>query len=143
MIALLDFLNMFSGTHLILDKTHLIKISATGIGEIILRNVEALILNEIQGTKVISQLRCRELFPRINIEWSEWIIYSAISKWSDKLEVGLTTRVFKDAVALVAPIGLLDLNQFSDVLATTKYQLDNLDNIDELIEDVIEDEIEV
>ena len=143
MIALLDFLNMFSGTHLILDKTPLIKISATGIGEIILRNVEALILNEIQGTKVISQLRCRELFPRINIEWSEWIIYSAISKWSDKLEVGLTTRVFKDAVALVAPIGLLDLNQFSDVLATTKYQLDNLDNIDELIEDVIEDEIEV
>lgn len=143
MIALLDFLNMFSETHLILDKTHLIKISATGIDEMILRNVEALILNEIQGTKVISQLRCRELFPRVNIEWSEWIIYSAISKWSDLLEVGLTTRVFKDAVALVAPAGLLNPDEFSNVLATTKYQADNLDNIDDLIADIIEGEIEV
>lgn len=143
MIALLDFLNLFSGTHLILDKTHLIKISATGIDEMVLKNVEALILNEIQGTTVISQLRCQELFPQVNIEWSEWIIYSAISKWSDLLEVGLTTRTFKDAVALVAPIGLLNPDEFSDVLATTKYQADNLDNIDDLIADIIEGEIEV
>lgn len=143
MVGLLDFLHMFSGTHLILDKTRLIKISATGIDEVIFRNVEALILNEIQGTKVISQLRCQELFPRVNIEWSEWIIYSSINRWGDKLEVGLTTRVFKDAVALVAPVGLLNPDEFSDVLATTKYQADNLDNIDDLIADIIENEIEV
>lgn len=141
--GLLDFLKMFSETHLILDKTRLIKISATGIDEIAFRKVEALIFNEIEGTKVISQLRCWELFPQMNVEWSEWIIYSAISKWSDMLEVGLTTRVFKDAVALVAPVGLLNPDEFSDVLATTKYQADNLDNIDELIADIIEDEIEV
>lgn len=143
MIALLDFLNVFSGTHLILDKTHLIKISATGVDEIVFKNVEELILNEIQGTKVISQLRCRELFPQVNVEWSEWFIYSAISKWSNLLEVGLTTRVFKDAVALVAPVGLLNPDEFLDVLATTKYQADNLDNIDDLIADIIEEEIEV
>lgn len=143
MIALLDFLNMFSENHLILDKTHLIKISATRIDEIVFRKVEALILNEIRETTVISQLKCRILFPQVNIDWSEWIIYSAIRKWSDRLEVGVTTRVFKDAVALVAPVGLLNPDEFSSVLATTKYQADNLDNIDDLISDMIEDEIGV
>lgn len=143
MIGLLDFLNMFAETHFILDKEHLIKISATGIDETIARRIESLILNEISGTKVISQLRCREQFPEINVRWEEWLIFSVIDKWSESLEVGLTTRAFKDAVALVAPTGRMNPDEFSDVLATTKYQADNLDNIDDLIADIIEEEIEV
>lgn len=59
------------------------------------------------------------------------------------MEVGLTTRTFKDAVALVAPAGKMNPDEFSDVLATTKYKADDLDNIDDLIADIIEEEIEV
>lgn len=143
MIGLLDFLNMFAETHFILDKEHLIKISATGIDETIARRIESLILNEISETKVISQLRCREQFPEIKVRWEEWLIFSVIDKWSESLEVGLTTRAFKDAVALVAPTGRMSSDEFSDVLATTKYQADDLDNIDDLIADIIEEEIEV
>ncbi len=143
MIGMLDFLNMFSDTHFILDKEHLVKISATGIDGIVARSIESLILNEITGTTVISQLKCREQFPEVQIGWEEWLIFSVISKWSDSLEVGLTTRTFKDAVALVAPAGKMNPDEFSDVLATTKYKADNLDNIDDLIADIIEEEIEV
>lgn len=143
MIGMLDFLNMFSDTHFILDKEHLVKISATGIDEIVARSIESFILNEITGTKVISQLKCREQFPEVQIGWGEWLIFSVISKWSDSLEVGLTTRTFKDAVALIAPVGKMNLDEFSDVLATTKYKADDLDNIDDLIADIIEEEIEV
>lgn len=143
MIGLLDFLNMFSDTHFILDKERLIKISATGIDETIAGRIESLILNEISGTKVISQLRCREQFPEVQVGWEEWLIFSMIDKWSESLEVGLTTRVFKDAVALVAPAGRMNPDEFSDVLATTKYRADDLDNIDDLIADIIEEEIEV
>lgn len=143
MIGMLDFLSMFTETHFILDKEHLIKISATGIDETVAQNLESLILNEITSTKVISQLRCREFFPKVNVDWGEWIIFSVISKWSNFLEVGITTRAFKDAVALVAPVGKLNSDDFSDVLATTKYKADNLDNIDNLIADIIEEEIEV
>ena len=143
MIGLLDFLNMFSDTHFILDKEHLIKISVTGIDETIARRIESLILNEISGTKVISQLRCQKQFPEVQVGWEEWLIFSVIGKWSESLEVGLTTRAFKDAVALVAPVGKMNPDEFSDVLATTKYKADNLDNIDDLIADFIEEEIEV
>lgn len=143
MTGMLDFLNMFSDTHFILDKEHLVKISATGIDEIVARSIESLILNEITGTRVISQLKCREKFPEVQVGWEEWLIFSVISKWSDSLEVGLTTRTFKDAVALVAPAGKMNPDEFSDVLATMKYKADNLDNIDDLIADNIEEEIEV
>lgn len=143
MIGMLDLLNMFSDTHFILDKEHLVKISATGIDGIVARSIESLILNEITGTRVISQLKCREQFPEVQIGWEEWLIFSVISKWSDSLEVGLTTRTFKDAVALVAPAGKMNPDEFSDVLATTKYKADDLDNIDDLIADIIEEEIEV
>lgn len=143
MIGLLDFLNVFSDTHFILDKEHLIKISATGIDETTVRRIEPLILSEISGTKVISQLRCREQFPEIQVRWEEWLIFSVLDKWSESLEVGLTARAFKDAVALVAPRGRMNPDEFSDVLATTKYQTDNLDNIDDLIADIIEEELEV
>lgn len=143
MIGMLDFLHMFSDTHFILDKEHLVKISTTGIDESIARKIESLILNEVTGTKVISQLKCREQFPEVQIDWEEWLIFSVISKWSDSLEVGLTTRTFKDAVALVAPAGKMNPDEFSDVVSTTKYKADNLDNIDDLIVDFIEEEIEV
>lgn len=49
----------------------------------------------------------------------------------------------KMAVPLVAPAGVLNIDEFRDLVASnqpTTIRLDDLDNIDELLEDIIGDD---
>ena len=76
------------------------------------------------------------------MEWSEWLIYSTLYKWSDKLEVALSSSQFRQSMPLVAPKGKMDLSLFKDVVVSPMtVTIDNLDNIDELISDIITEEM--
>lgn len=141
--SILDELNSFNDSHLIEDKETLVSINKCGVKESDVIEIEEKILAEISGTTLITNLRCVYSFKNIDVEWSEWLIYSVLKKWSNKLDVGVTDNQFKLAMPLVAPKGNLK-NISEDSLDSSNIpmaRVDDLDDIDNLISDYITDEI--
>ena len=141
--SILDELNSFNDSHFIKDKETLISINKSQVKESDIVEIEDKILSEISETTLIANLRCVHSFKNIDVEWSEWLIYSVLKKWSNKLDVGVTDNQFKLAMPLVAPKGQLkniseDLHGSSNI---SILKVDDLDDIDNLISDYITDEI--
>ena len=142
---LLEFLNSFNETHLLISKTELATMEYAGVDENVARSVEALILEEITETVPILQLHCLAHLPKIAVPWNCWLIYSILNKWSSALEVSLSYPQFKYAAPLVSLNGRVDTSiQFidNDTRNGEIVAADDLDNIDDLIADYVTDDLE-
>lgn len=141
--SILEFANSCNKTHLLGNDKDLVAIEQTGVTEEIAKEIEKYIHEEIVETVYISEMKCISKFPKINIPWTEWLIYSVIKKWSSLLEVGVTSTTFKQAKAVVAPLGMLQLEGLdAATISGDIFMPDNMDDIDELISNIVLDEIE-
>lgn len=142
--SILEFANSCNNTHLLINDKELANIEYTGIDKEIAMQIEECIINEITGTMYISDILCTHKFKKVNVPWTNWLIYSIILKWSTQLDVSVTSNTFRQAQPIISLKGKLEMDEveyktnISDV-----YVPDNLDNIDDLISDIIMDEIEV
>jgi hypothetical protein len=77
--------------------------------------------------------------PKINVPWHEWLIYSIVRNYSSKLDVGVSNSIFKLAIPLISPKGMMNDEKFVGLATSTdhSYNIDDLDNIDDLIEDYL------
>ena len=137
----LDYLNSFNESHLIIDQEYLASISTIGITENIANQIEQIILMEVNTCTSIASLFCIYSFPKINVFWSEWLIYSALKKWSTRIDVSTTSNQFRQSTPVIAPKGLLDpetISQISIAAGNGSFlQADNLDDIDEILCDLL------
>lgn len=141
--SILEFANSCNNTHLLLNDKELAAIDYIGLSEGLAREVESYVFNAIDGTVYVSDLQCIRSFPRLSVPWTEWLVYSVLNKWSELLEVAVTSTTFKQAKAVVARKGELDISQICEKeYVDGTYTPDNLDDIDELISDILFDEIE-
>ena len=140
---ILDLLNSFNGTHLLMNARELASISYLGINEEIAREVEALILEEIHGPTPICRLECVPLFPTINVPWNAWLVYSVLNKWSDQLVVATSNSQFRLSYPLVAPLGTTEFPEEDPNISHDGelVQADDLSNLDDLIADYILEEL--
>ena len=87
----------------------------------------------------------RHSLPKLNIPWTEWLIYSVLLKWGKNTDLSVTNKYFYYAHPVVAPKGKLDISDVNiDEISTTgndEFIIDDLDNIDDLIADAIDDEL--
>ncbi len=51
------------------------------------KSIEIKILDEIDTTVPIHQLRCIHSLPNINIEWNVWLVYSALKNGEQRLRL--------------------------------------------------------
>ena len=51
------------------------------------KSIEIKILDEIDTTVSIHQLRCIHSLPNINIEWNVWLVYSALKNGEQRLRL--------------------------------------------------------
>lgn len=79
------------------------------------KSIEIKILDEIDTTVSIHQLRCIHSLPNINIEWNVWSVYSALKKWGTKVEVAVSIGQFRHAYPVVAPLGQLDVTTLDEM----------------------------
>ena len=142
--SILEFANSCNETHLLINDKELAAINYTGINDEIAKQVESCIVNEITGTMYISDIQCTHKFSKVNVPWTNWLIYSIILKWSTQLDVAVTSTTFRQAQPIIALKGRLEMDEIeSNVNTSDVYVPDNLDDIDALISDIIIDEIEV
>ena len=139
--SILELLNSFNGTHLVMDRDTFASIERIGINNDIAKNVIAILQDEVAETELITSLECIYRLPKINVPWTEWLIYSVVNRWGESLVAGTTSNQFKLSVPVVAPRGKLDVQKYEGVSVDTTVsiaQVDDLDNIDDLISDLIE-----
>ena len=142
--SMIDFINSFNDTHLLISKTEIATFGYIGIDENIAKEIETLILTELSETVSISQLHCISKLPRINVPWNSWLIYSILKKWSEKIEVSLSYPQFRSASPLVSLRGKVDASiSFidNDPNNGMLMEADDLDKLDELIANYIVDEM--
>ena len=146
MTSLLNYLNTLNDRFLIISSDEIANINYTGMTEEIAKQVEQMILEEIDRCVYIADLACIHDFPKVKVPWSEWLIYSALLKWGSMVEVSTSSNQFRYATPLVAPIGKMDLSIVADEEKYTPRSVtltDDLDQIDDLIADYIDDEIDL
>ena len=137
---ILEFVNECNDTHLLMNDKEIISIKAIGIDKRIANEVENFIIEEITDTIAISHLQCIHKFPKLKIEWNEWLIYSVIKKWSQKLEVKASASQFRQSIPLIAPKGRLIVSDEIVLESAGKIVIpDDLSDIDNLIGDYLFD----
>ena len=139
--SILELLNSFNGTHLLMNRETFASTEYIGITDDIAENVIAILQSEIVETTLITALECIYRLPKINVPWTEWLVYSVVNKWGESIVAGTTSNQFKLSVPVVAPRGMLDVQKYEGLSVDTApplMQVDDLDNIDDLISDFIE-----
>ena len=139
---MLDYINSCSDQYIFADEDNIIRIELTGITKKIGNQVEDSILGYLDGTVPIRDLPIWRDLPTINIPWTDWLIYSILRKWGERVQVGVSATQLRYAVPLVAPLGKLDEGKYKDLKKdhAVTYQCDNLDDIDSLLFDLIDDD---
>lgn len=58
------------------------------------------------------------LLPKINIQWTSWLVYSVINKWSKRYKVTVTNKKFRQAKPIVykANIEATDMESLLDYI---------------------------
>lgn len=142
---ILELMNSYNESHLLINSTSIASFETIGIDEIIAADVENIVFSELKGTCLISDLNCIGRLPKLNFPWTDWLIYSVLLKWGTKTEVAVTNKYFKYAQPVVAKKGDIDLSviEFSNIskVENSEYKIDNLDDIDDLISDIIDEEL--
>ena len=139
--SILELLNRFNNTHLLIDRDTIATIEYIGMTDIIANNVISFLQSEITETTLITDLECIYRLPKINVPWTEWLVYSVVNKWGEAIVAGTTSNQFKLSAPVVAPQGMLDTEKYEGISVDTTVTIapvDNLDNIDDLISDSIE-----
>ncbi len=144
--SILEFANSCNSTHLLINERELAKVSYIGITEEVAKEIEQIIVGEVSEARYIADLCCTHKFRRLNVPWTNWLIYSVLLKWSSELEVTVTSTIFRQAQPVVALKGKLkgvDVSAIGNGEVADSYMPDDLENIDDLISDIILEEIEV
>ncbi|AOR23769.1 DNA-directed RNA polymerase subunit alpha C-terminal domain-containing protein [Clostridium taeniosporum] len=139
--SILDFMNSFNDTHLLISDNEIASIDYIEINLEVAIYIENLIYKELSDAKAIFELQCISKFPMLSIPWSEWLIYSILYKWSDKLIVATTSNQFRQSIPIVAlkDVDISEMiNQISNKGSGIIREIDNLENIDDLISEYID-----
>lgn len=109
--------------------------------------IEELIYEEVlkERAMAIVDLECAYWFPKLNIDWDEWFIYSLLEKYSSRLFVKPSSRQFRYATPIVSIENNIDdfeLNYLSEykknqtISKKKDFDLDSieLENVKELLD---------
>ena len=140
--SLLEYVNSCNDEYLLVNDNLLMRIDLTGVNEVIAEEVDNVIADEICETEIISNLDIWQKLPNIRIPWTDWLIYSIVTKWGKRNVAGTSSNQFRLSVPIVAPVDNFDADKFAGVeksQSSNYFEADNLDNIDALLEDIIDD----
>lgn len=133
---ILDFLDSCNETHFLINDSEIASVDIIGITEENVDDIENVLEKEISTTVPISNLKCVHLFPKGNVPWTAWLIYSAIKRWGKKYEVKASETQFRQSIPLIAPKGKLCVEEVDDLSNNEELTIaDDLSDIDNLIED--------
>lgn len=143
--SILELINSFNNTHIIINADQIAKIEFIGIDQEKYSAIEQTICGELEGTQPIRNITCWNYLSDLKVPWNEWLLYGLVEKYGSLLEAGVSDNHFRLAVPLVSKKGSMDVEKYANLkneIGSESRTVDNLDNIDELIANLIVEEIE-
>ena len=141
--SILDLIVSLNDKVILKDRETLIPIESTGIDNQAATQVCNLIREELNSTPclAIRDLSCIPYFPRINIPWDEWLIYSVIRKWAEGICVHTTSSHFRRSIPVVALPAAATEEKIAEIAARCSdlsykpksQMIQDLDELDDLI----------
>lgn len=140
--SLLDYVNSCNDEFVLATNDLMVRISRTGVTEELAAEVDNLIADNISETMPIKDLPVWSRLPKIEMPWTEWLIYSVINKWGKRTLAATSSNQFRLSVPLVAPINNYNPYAFRDIDKEdgASFAVDDLSNMDALLEDLIGDD---
>ncbi len=143
--GILSFVEQYADNYLLINRDQIATYDYIGINKDMMKQIDIILQQEVTETIAIRELHCIDQLPSIKINWNEWLIYSIEKTISDKLEVATSGVQIRNAIPLIAPRGLMQINYNTDRFDTDDGDLlnsQNIENIDDLLEDFIEELID-
>ena len=133
---ILEFLDSCNETHFLINASEIASIDIIGITEETVNDIEKILDKEVSEAMPIRNLKLVHLLPKINVTWSEWLIYSAIKRWGKKYDVIASETQLKQSIPLIAPKGKMHVDNVNIMPSSGDLAIaDDLNNIDDLIGD--------
>lgn len=146
--SLLDLIDACNDRFLLTDSNTLQLIESTGVDCETTQEIEDMILLEITETVRIRDLLCWGQLPAVKVPWTDWLVYSVLRKWGNKVEVAPSNPQFKYAVPLVAPAGKMDTTQYIETFKVDSQTgqgapvaIHDLDRIDDILVDILSEDL--
>lgn len=140
--SMIEYLDSLNDKFLMRDINSIASIDTLGVTEEIAKEVERIIVENISDTTPIRNLTCIGLFPTINGNWSEWLLYSCLNKWSNRLDVALSSNHLRQSIPLVSPTGKMEINNFREIsFEPVRIKIDDMNDIDNLLSEIITEDM--
>lgn len=145
--TIIDSIEQLKDTFVLKNKTQLIKIEKIGINQNVIQKILELIQFEVFDNKcmAIRDLECICDFPRIDVPWDEWLIFSLIRKYGKKIDAILTSNQYKTAIPIICESGYGDPKKIESIAQRYHgYESMGLDNgnvLDDFNNDELDDEL--
>lgn len=122
---ILKFLDSLNDKFLIKNENELIPISKVDITYADFLLIEELIQMELEENKkplAIRELKCIVKFPKIRVNWDEWLIYSILKKWDSDIYLVTTNAQMRLSIPVVSIYGNIkksDLQNIANKFSTS------------------------
>lgn len=127
--TLIDSIEQVQDVFILKNKKTLIRQCKTGLGNNEIQTVKNLIGLELEDDpcKAVRDLKCIYDFPKINVPWDEWLIFSLVRKYANNFEALLSTLQYRTAIPIIAKLGCAD-SKAIELIAKTYFGSENVEN---------------
>ena len=131
--TLIDSIEKVNDVFVLKNKKTLIRQCEIGLGKSEIQTVKNLIGLELEANPCLAvrDLKCICDFPKINVPWDEWLIFSLVRKYAKNIEAVLSTLQYRTAIPIIAKPGSAD-SETIGLIAKTYYGSENSENSGEL-----------
>lgn len=137
--SILDFVTNYNDDYLLINSSTLMKIDKIGITSNLAKDIDEFISTVIKDPMPIKELQIWHKLPQLKIPWTDWLLFSILKKWGEKVSVATSSAQLRHSVPLIAPLGKMDITAFMKLKPINTFKIDNIDDIDSLLEDIIDD----
>lgn len=130
----LDFIDSSNDEYLMISDQKMMRIASIGVDEQIAQQVENIVVGEIEETTPIYKIIGLRELPKVNVPWTDWLVYSVLKKWSHKIDLAASNKQFRYAIPLASPKGKMCAESFEYVYKDPDYKGEiPIFDIDELL----------
>lgn len=130
----LDFIDSCNDEYLMISDQKMMRIVSIGVDEQIAQQVENIVVGEIEETTPIYKIIALRELPKVNVPWTDWLVYSVLKKWSHKIDLAASNKQFRYAIPLASPKGKMCAESFEYAYKDPDYKGEiPIFDIDELL----------
>lgn len=108
----LDFIDSCNDEYLMVSNQMMMRISSIGVNEQIAQQVGSIVMREVEETTPIYKVMGLRDLPKINVPWTDWLVYSVLKKWPCDIELAASNKQFRYAIPLVSQKGKMCAEPF-------------------------------